>query len=84
MNWDVLEGFSSSKAYPQLYHTQAAKMSNSNDDNITVDCEDESFRMTLLCGVRKMQKYPAISLLVIAWHDRIDEFVRELVMNGMK
>ena len=71
-NWDVLEGYSSSKAYPQLHHTQAAKMSNGNDDNITVDGADESFRMTLLCGVRKMQKYPAISLLVIAWHDRVE------------
>ena len=47
-------------------------MSNSNDDNITVDCADESFRMTLLCGVRKIQKYPALSLLVIAWHDRVE------------
>ena len=45
MNWDVLESFSSSKAYPQLHHTQAANMSHSNDDNITVDCAAESFRM---------------------------------------
>ena len=57
-------------------------MSNSNDDNITVDCADESFRMTLLCGVRKMQKYPAISLLVIAWHDRV-EVSHRLAVGGI-
>ena len=59
-----------------------AKMSNSNDDNYTVDCADESFRMTLLCGVIKMQKYPAISLLVIAWHDHV-EVSHRLAVGGI-
>ena len=35
-----------------------------------------------VCGVRKMQKYPAISLLVIAWHDRV-EVSHRLAVGGI-
>ena len=43
MNTDVLEGFSSYKAYQQLHQTMVDKVAGSNDDNIADDCADKIF-----------------------------------------
>ena len=42
MNSDVLDGFSSYKAYQQLHHTVVDKVAGRHDDNIADDCADKN------------------------------------------